>query len=306
MKNKEHFLSGFIGGLFCFCLFIILWGAFVRISHSGDGCGPHWPLCQGEYFVNQDSTSKTWIEWTHRATSGLFGLLVLLLYGACWIPALRRTKIAVRKSAFWVLIFTITEALLGARLVLAGLTGSNSSLARAMTMNLHLLNSLLLSASLFICWRISLGHIYRWPRICKKQTIAVVLLFFILAGLGSFSALSSSLFPSSSLWEGLAEDFQPESNYLIRLRLWHPMLALLLGALLYGFWTYRAQKRAKNGAQKKTNSPLILVCFGLAWLSGLLNLVLLSPVVLKLTHLLAVYLLGMSFLLSLETRARKL
>jgi len=27
---------------------VILWGAYVRATGSGAGCGAHWPLCQGE------------------------------------------------------------------------------------------------------------------------------------------------------------------------------------------------------------------------------------------------------------------
>ena len=29
-------------------LLVIVWGAYVRASFSGDGCGDHWPLCNGQ------------------------------------------------------------------------------------------------------------------------------------------------------------------------------------------------------------------------------------------------------------------
>ena len=312
----SRFLAWFVGLLFCFCLFIILWGAWVRISHSGDGCGAYWPSCQGEYFIDQKAQDKTWIEWIHRATSGLFGLMVLLLVALAFWKCPSRHPL--RKSTLWVLFFTITEALLGACLVLLGLTGSNSSYARILTMHCHLLNSLLLSGSLFICWRLSLGRSYKMYGVRSffcfkyKQRITtkiacLLFVFFIIAFLGSISALASSLFPSFSLWEGLMADFSSQSSYLVKLRLWHPLLALLIGG---GFLIYclthvlgcqtQANKKAFFMFSPLLQSPFFLMCLSLALLSGLLNLVLLSPTVLKLTHLLAVYMLQISFLLSLE------
>ena len=48
-----------------YCLFVILWGAFVRASGSGAGCGAHWPLCNG-VLVPQSPALATIIELTHR------------------------------------------------------------------------------------------------------------------------------------------------------------------------------------------------------------------------------------------------
>ena len=68
--------------LFYFWLYtlaVILWGAWVRISHSGDGCGNHWPLCSGDLIPNFSQT-KTWIEYTHRLMTGLYGVVVVLIF----------------------------------------------------------------------------------------------------------------------------------------------------------------------------------------------------------------------------------
>ena len=325
MSQKKTISTYLAGGTLCFCLFIILWGAYVRISHSGDGCGPHWPDCLGQYIIGVNESGKTWVEWIHRATSGFFGLMVLLLSGLVFFQY--PTPHPVRKTVLCVLFFTVTEALLGARLVLAGLTGSNSSFARAMTMNLHLLNSLILVGSLFICWQVSLNRFYRRQNIFQlkrvnKKIIALILWFFMMAFLGAFSALAGSLFPSSSLWQGLRADFNTESSYLIRLRFWHPFLALGTGG---GLLFYMLRGLRFNKLKSVTNAPLskkhiiekrrmfvlvcsffkkvlsspfylLIFCLCFALLSGLLNLILLSPVVLKLTHLLAVYMLEISFL----------
>src|SRR5687768_1412604 len=59
-------------------LAVILWGAVVRASKSGDGCGDHWPLCNGSV-VPDASQTKTLVEFAHRATSGIAFLLVVVL-----------------------------------------------------------------------------------------------------------------------------------------------------------------------------------------------------------------------------------
>ena len=279
----------------------------MRISHSGDGCGTHWPLCQGQYMVQEGATSKTWIEWTHRATSGLFGLGVLGLF--IWALIIFPIRHAVVKTASMVLFFTITEGLLGAKLVLAGLTGSNSSLARALTMNGHLLNSLLLTSSLFICWRRALGHTFA----LSKNKLLVILGFFLIAFLGSLSALAGSLFPSMSLLSGLALDFNPDSHWLIRWRVVHPILALTLAGGFFWWLFFRdphefrdiqgagkTNKLLKKWQNKLGFNSLFKIFLFLALLTGVFNLLLLSPVLLKLLHLLMVYALVLSFLFTLE------
>ena len=315
MPQKNNFFSTYCFSILCFCLFIILWGAWVRISHSGDGCGQSWPSCDGQYLLEAGEKSKTWIEWIHRATSGLFGIAVLLMVITAFFKF--SLKHPVFKATLYVLLFTISEALIGARLVLAGLTGSNTSLARVLTMNLHLLNSLLLTSSIFICWRFSLDKSFSFFHsffYFKKNIFFFVslIIFFIITFFGSLSSLSASLLPSHSLLEGISSDFNPGSHWMIRLRLLHPLLALIFGGgfLLYHFLQV---KKSDRHIKKETNSKLFffsnkiinsqeifIFCLILALLSGLMNLLLLSPIFLKLTHLLIVYLLSMSFLLTLE------
>ena len=297
MKKKlqcTSLFSGFCFAVLCFCLLVILWGAWVRISHSGDGCGQSWPSCQGQYLIDSEEQKKTWIEWIHRATSGLFGIIVLLL--VIWSYLKFSFHHPVFKSALYVLLFTINEALIGAFLVLAGLTGDNTSLARALIMNLHLLNSLLLVSGIFICWRFSLGKSFSLLGFFKekKYTIMFICTFFLIAFFGAMSSLSASLFPSSSLWEGALLDFDSQSHWLVRLRLLHPLLALAFGG---GFLLYYFSRDTKT---KSRPQQILVFCISLALLSGLMNLLLLSPVFLKLTHLLVVYLLSMSFILTLE------
>jgi len=76
-KNQKY--SQILLGLLFYTLLVILWGAWVRISHSGDGCGDTWPLCHGQ-MIPEAQQGKTWVEYSHRMMSGLFGLLILALF----------------------------------------------------------------------------------------------------------------------------------------------------------------------------------------------------------------------------------
>src|SRR5215203_4178437 len=60
---------------------VILWGVFLRASKSGDGCGQHWLTCHGEV-VPSAPELKTLIEFSHRVTSSLDGLIVIGLFAA--------------------------------------------------------------------------------------------------------------------------------------------------------------------------------------------------------------------------------
>ncbi len=274
-----------------------MWGAWVRISHSGDGCGTHWPDCQGQYWIATDThiqpSNAMWIEWLHRAGSGVFSLLVLGLVVFAFLKF--RIRHSVCRTALCILCLTLSEAMIGAGLVLGNLTGDQISLKRVLVMNGHLLNSLLLASSLFICWRLSLGK-----QFVKKQFVRWFMgigFFIIVTFFGSISALASSIFPSHSLWEGIMLDFSTSVNWLIRLRFIHPLLALIVGG---GFLYYLLCYTKKTSWIISKTGVYLILCLIVTLLSGGFNLLLLSPVLLKLVHLLCVYLLLMSLILVCE------
>src|SRR5690554_4344558 len=57
---------------------VVAWGAYVRATGSGAGCGAHWPLCNGEVLPRSPALT-TIIELSHRATSGIALLAVVAL-----------------------------------------------------------------------------------------------------------------------------------------------------------------------------------------------------------------------------------
>src|SRR5262245_2240590 len=98
-----------------FNVFVILWGALVRATGSGAGCGAHWPTCNGEV-VPLAPTTATLIEFTHRATSGLALLLVIALLVR--VLTRRSRGHLARPWAVASMVLILTEALIGAGLVL--------------------------------------------------------------------------------------------------------------------------------------------------------------------------------------------
>ncbi|MDQ0298993.1 cytochrome c oxidase assembly protein subunit 15 [Salibacterium salarium] len=98
-------------------LIVLLQGALVTKTGSGDGCGATWPLCFGE-LVPQTQTMETLIEYTHRAWSGLMGLFVIILAIWSWnkLSHMRETKF----MALMAVLFIIFQGLMGAGAVIWG------------------------------------------------------------------------------------------------------------------------------------------------------------------------------------------
>ena len=279
---------------------VILWGAFVRASGAGAGCGAHWPLCNGEV-IPQAAHSKTLIELTHRLMSGLALMLIVAL--AVWAFRAYRRGHSVRRGATLSVVFILTEALIGAGLVLFELVADNASMARAMFMSVHLINTFVLLAVLALtAWWASGGEpLRRWrAQGALRWLFAAALLgTLVLAVSGAVAALGDTLFPSKSLAAGLGEDFSPTSHLLIRLRLLHPFLAVTIGALL--LVVALAANRLRPGAWTArwmwTLTTLVLIQLGV----GSLNVYLLAPIWLQLVHLLLADLMWLALVLLTAT-----
>jgi heme o synthase len=137
----------FAWGLLIWNIIVVLWGAFVRATGSGAGCGNHWPLCNGAV-VPRAPQVDTLIELSHRLTSGvaLIGVLILLIWAFRGFPKGHPVRWGAVASAF----FIITESLVGAGLVIFGWVADDTSAERALVVSIHLFNTFLLLASLAV------------------------------------------------------------------------------------------------------------------------------------------------------------
>ena len=132
--------------LLAYNILVILWGAFVRATRSGDGCGEHWPKCHDQIIPHAASAAKTWIEYAHRISTVVDGFLILAL--VIWAFRAFPRHSPVRKAALATLAFTIIESAIGALLVKRGWVATDQSVYRAVTMSLHLVNTLFLMGSI--------------------------------------------------------------------------------------------------------------------------------------------------------------
>jgi heme A synthase len=267
-------------------LFVIVWGAYVRASFSGDGCGSHWPLCNGEV-IPTTGLVKTLIELTHRLTSGV---ALLLVVGLVWrARRLFPRGHQVRRGAFWSLIFILIEALIGAALVKFALVAGNASIARAFVMALHLVNTFLLLAVLSLtAWWAMGGEAVRLRGQGKVGLIFAIALFgtLVIAVSGAVAALGDTLFPSSSLAHGLRQDFSTAAHFLIRLRVLHPVFAVGIGCYTVAAASYVNNFLRPAQTHTKRLTGILTTLFLLQLGVGILNVSLLAPVPLQLTHLL--------------------
>jgi len=261
---------------------VIAWGALVRATGSGAGCGKHWPTCQGDVLPRSPAVD-TVIEFTHRATSGLAFLLVLAL--AVWaLRALPRAH-AGRTTAGLSLVFVVFEALLGAGLVLFGWVAKDDSVGRAWAMPLHLANTFLLLASLTLTavWSQRESVSWRLPRGALPVAIGIALGATILSGVtGAVAALGDTLFPATTFGDGLRQDFGGGTSLLLRLRVLHPFTALFAGVILVAPAWLATARRERQVARSAT-ALVMLVCLQLV--AGVVNLLLLAPVWLQVLHL---------------------
>ncbi len=264
-------------------ILVILWGAFVRASGSGAGCGSHWPLCNGEVIPNAPGT-KMLVELTHRATSGVALLLVVGLVVLAW--KWRPKGHPARRAAMLTMIFMLMEAAVGAGLVLFELVADNKSMARAMFMAVHLMNTFFLLGFMTLTVHFARGgRPYRWRGQGRTAWgVGLGLGALIAAGVsGAVAALGDTLFPVSSLAEAFRQDLSATSHFLIRLRLLHPVIAAAAGVTV-GLLAARVLT-GSSPAQIRPARWVVGLVF-LQVLAGVVNVMLLAPVWLQIVHLL--------------------
>jgi heme A synthase len=277
-------------------LAVILWGAFVRASKSGDGCGAHWPLCNGTV-VPDASQSKTLVEFAHRATSGVAFLLVV---GLCvWALRAYRRGHPVRAAAAAAGLFIVSESLIGAGLVLLRLVADNASVARAVYLSVHLVNTFLLVAALALtAWWASRGELAARPRLgdlLRGRAGAALLGALALGVSGAVAALGATLFPESGGTTADVEGMGAAARLLFGLRNYklHPALAVVVG----GYLTYFALSSLKGDVWVRRWAGWVLGLVAAQFAAGLLNAALLAPVWLQLVHLLLADLLWLALVL---------
>ena len=303
-RGMERF-ARFAWLVLAYNLAVILWGAIVRATGSGAGCGERWPLCEGQVIPRAHAIA-TLIEFAHRASSGVDIVLVAVLV----FMAFRRfgRGHAVRRYAAAVAFFTVTEGLVGAALVLTGDVGKNVSWGRVGILSVHLVNTFLLLATLALtAWAATEQSPAQTAGQSagvgagKPSTRSYILYGAGLAGMlaiaisGTIAALADTLFPAPSLVEGMRWDFASTTSPIVHLRIIHPIIAVTLGGFLMGIAVYSLSTPVSAAAKRWAGWLLGLVV--LQFCFGVVNILLLSPLWMQVLHLLTADLIWITLVL---------
>ena len=273
--NQSRALPSYAAGVLGFMVLVILWGAVVRATGSGAGCGNHWPLCNGD-FVPQHPRLATIIEFTHRSMSGICTTLLAGLI--VWTFLARPRGDRARRAVVWSGILLMTEAFLGAVLVKGGYVESNASNMRVFMQCIHFTNTMLLLAALTVTWwwlrdrTPAFSSPHRARRIAWLALAATI----VTGATGSVAALADTLFPAASLKSALTQDFAATAPLLIRMRWLHPAAALigLICAVLLA------------NALRGRLAHILLMLIAAQLVLGVADVLLLAPTWMQILHLL--------------------
>ncbi|MFM9872842.1 MAG: heme o synthase [Fimbriimonadaceae bacterium] len=268
---------------------VILFGAFVRASLSGDGCGTGWPMCENS-FVPVGAQLKTYIEASHRISTEILWLIVggFLI----WAYRLFEKGHPARKATLGAFVFTTISGLIGAILVIFKLVTHDTSLARAITMPMHLLNTFALMAALCLMVYFAkggrvvgfgghggLGSAFKW-------TMGS---FFALGMTGAISAMgktayATKLASANTFMERVQMHVGSDASPLLKGGLLHPLMAMAAGLVLLFTCRLAMDQRAGNAEVETWSRRTIWLYLG-QMAFGTMNLVASAPIWMQLTHL---------------------
>jgi heme a synthase len=282
-NESRKWFARFAWAVLAYNIPVILWGAYVRVSFSGDGCGANWPLCGGGgQVIPQHMAAPRLIEFTHRVMTG--GDLVIAITMVVWAFLAFEKRHSVRRYASLSMVFLLIEALLGAGLVLFRYVAKDQSAGRAWYLSMHLTNTMLLlgalTATAWAAYRNRAQHrIFSAPRFVLMGAAVAILVSVT----GAIAALGDTLFPASSIAGGLQQDFASTSSMLLRLRVFHPAIAIAGATYLVWMAAQFLKRVDEGGARTAAIRVLTLALFQVV--AGAVNISLLAPVWMQLFHL---------------------
>ncbi len=187
-------------------LFILMLGAYTRLSNAGLGC-PDWPGCYGQLIVPSASEdvnqaqnlypdkplepAKAWIEMLHRYAAGILGIIILYIA----VVSVKNRKQNPVILPLVILATVVFQALLGMWTV--------TKLVNPAIVTIHLLGGMLTTSLLWLLYLrlgnnpISIFHKYESLR--QLSVIGIILLFVQIALGGwvstNYAALACVDFP---------------------------------------------------------------------------------------------------------------
>ena len=229
---------------------LIVFGGIVRITDSGMGCGPEWPLCNGEV-IPSVWTLETTLEYLHR----VIALLVIILSGSLLLAGWRK-----RHENRWFFLlpviavaFVMVQSGLGAITVLldlhADVTTAHHGLAQIF------LGTLIVLGVLTYRSRLSGGPAHRPPgssRVTRAGIIAGVATMALLLA-GAYTATTGAGYACPE-WPLCSGYYVPGTgSTLVDTQLIHRWLALI-SALAIGYLIYETYRWRSDSSLMKNLS----------------------------------------------------
>lgn len=211
---------------------LIVFGGYVASSESGMGCGPEWPLCNGD--VIPSLKGDTLIEFSHRVIGAVLGIISLTLF-----MKILRTKAdpSIRIVAYWMISLLTLQVILGALVVLLDLP--------SIIVTSHLIIAMLFLATLIWIWRNTDEKVFHQKnrvstfsnsKIIRHLDMVLVILILTLA-FGAYT--KHELYGLSCGWLACGQTFLPNNTSEI-IQSIHRSLAVLsaIYILILTYWSY--------------------------------------------------------------------
>jgi cytochrome c oxidase assembly protein subunit 15 len=245
-------IAAFIG-----MLLVLLGGALVTNTESGRGCGDDWPLCHGKFIPAY--TLESMIEYMHRLTSGIVGLLVVATVIAVLLKY-RKNKAAYREPMFYsagALLFTIIQALMGA----AAVIWYQSPPVMAIHFGISLIAVAFTLLLVIWAYRAKQGvpPVYAVPKSVFSRVLAFGIYMYVVVYLGAFLRHTDS--GGGCLdWPLCNGQVIPEMGGAAGLVFIHRVAALILGISLVLLYLYiRKATNPDAGLTKAAGWAVVLV-----------------------------------------------
>ncbi len=278
MKSQK--LSTFAWIVLVYNLAAVAWGVYVRASKSGDGCGSHWPLCDGASVPLHGYAAKI-VESSHRISTTLVGVLAIAML--VWAFRAFPKKHLVRTAASGVMALTLVEGLVGAALVKFQLVVNNSSGLRLAVMGIHVTSTFMLLGCIATVAMAASG--LRPLRFKGQSGIGWILgmaaFGMLLLGIsGAVSALGHTLNPVDNV---LSAAMDPKTFWMVRLQPLHPLIAVSVG--LYLALAGGLIQHLRPDPNVKKALRWMVGIYGGQILVGIVNIWLKAPIPMQMMHL---------------------